>query len=58
MKQSRVQPTKEERANGWTEETLKAYIAEREVAQAEAIFPEHPPLIVRGLATYNAKKDF
>ena len=32
-----VEPTDAERANGWTEETLTAYIADRERAQAGII---------------------
>ena len=42
-----IQITDEERANGWTEETLAAYVAERERAQAGVVMfdPEHrqPP---------------
>lgn len=30
-----VEPTEDERANGWTAETLTAYLCEREQQQAE-----------------------
>ena len=38
-----IELTDEERANGWTEETLTAYIAEREKAQAGVVMfdPEY-----------------
>ncbi len=36
-----VEPTEDERRNGWTTETLTIYLAERERAQSEAFF--NPP---------------
>ncbi len=32
-----IEITDDERRNGWTEETLAAYVAEREQAQAESV---------------------
>ena len=38
-----IELTDEERANGWTEASLKAYLAERERAQAVSILERKPP---------------
>ena len=39
----KIELTDEERRNGWTEESLRAYVAERERAQAGVVMfdPEH-----------------
>ena len=37
-----IELTEEERRNGWTEETLQAYVAEREKAQATAVLDRQP----------------
>ncbi len=34
-----ITPTEEERRNGWTEETLSAYVAERRAAEAMLLDP-------------------
>ncbi len=39
----RITPTEEERRNGWTEETLSAYVAERRAAEAMLIDPRARP---------------
>ena len=38
-----LQLTDDERANGWTEVTLKAYLADRERAQADVVLNRDPP---------------
>lgn len=38
-----TEPTEEERRNGWTAESLRAYRAERERAQAETALHRKPP---------------
>lgn len=49
----------EERKNGWTEESLRAYIRQRELAQADTVFPDQSrAFIIKGQSTYNPKKDF
>jgi len=35
-----IEPSEEERRNGWTEETLSAYVAERRAAEAMLIDPQ------------------
>jgi hypothetical protein len=40
-----IEPTPDERRNGWTPETLTAYLAERERAVNQRLsFPRKPPL--------------
>ena len=36
----RIEPTEEEKRNGWTAETLTTYLAEREAAQTLAFDPD------------------
>ena len=38
-----IELTDAERKNGWTEATLKAYLADRERAQADVILNRDPP---------------
>lgn len=40
-KQKLVKPTKEELANGWTEQTLNAYINNRDIAQSRYIMNDN-----------------
>lgn len=37
-----IEPTADERRNGWTAETLTAYVAERRAAQSLWFDPAHP----------------
>jgi len=47
-----VEPSEEERRNGWTTETLSQYLAEREAAQGALLDPavrrKHPPQSCNG----------
>jgi hypothetical protein len=49
-----VKPTPEEARNGWTEETLTAYIEERQRQQLEAADPKHPRRRVRPMTANGA----
>lgn len=38
-----IELTDDDRKNGWNEETLAAYVTEREAAQAETVLNRPPP---------------
>lgn len=50
--------SKDERKNGWTEETLRTYIEMRETANAKVVFKENDQIVIHGLSTYDPKKGF
>lgn len=48
--------TPEEIKNGWTEESLKRYLLERESAASLKVFPDKPDLVIHGQKDFNPKK--
>lgn len=50
MAERLIEPTDEERRNGWTPETLTKYIRERESAQSKSIIDRQPakPQVANG----------
>ena len=49
----RILPTEDERRNGWDEETLGRYVAEREKAAAQSILEREPQKPTVANSRYN-----
>ena len=52
MKCEPIEPTEDEKRNGWTTETLTQYLADREKAQSAAVLDRKPARQTRANSKY------